>query len=185
MAKVQNNKQQEEFEFSVQRPTKSEKFIALIFYLPTLLVPLDFFGLVNMNYILPQLNNLGDWVIIAIFIIWIALPYIIAIVIWFVIRKRSTFINEVGKAAFNFGFSFLFWLTIMILSIFAVMVILNRNYHADANLLSILIGILFLFFVLPFCLLIIFGMTIAGIIMTLQGIVPKFPLLFKFFKYKN
>ena len=90
-----------------------------------------------------------------------------------------------GKAAFNFGFSFLFWLTIMILSIFAVMVILNRNYHADANLLSILIGILFLFFVLPFCLLIIFGMTIAGIIMTLQGIVPKFPLLFKFFKYKN
>lgn len=183
MAKVQNNKQQEEFEFSVQRPTKSEKFIALIFYLPTLLVPLDFFGLVNMNYILPQLNNLGDWVIIAIFIIWIALPYIIAIVIWFVIRKRSTFINEVGKAAFNFGFSFLFWLTIMILSIFAVMVILNRNYHADANLLSILIGILFLFFVLPFCLLIIFGMTIAGIVMTLKGKFFHVPLSFKYFKY--
>ena len=73
----------------------------------------------------------------------------------------------------------------MVLSIFAVMVILNRNYHADANLLSILIGMLFLGLVLPFCLLIIFLMTIAGIIMTLQGIVPKFPFLFKFFKYKD
>ncbi|MDK7115111.1 cation-translocating P-type ATPase [Staphylococcus pettenkoferi] len=183
MAKVQNNNQQEKFEFSVQHPTKSEKFIALIFYLPSLLVPIDFLVLSNLIYTLPQLYNLNDWVILAIFITWIALPYVISIVIWFVIRKRSTFINEVGKAAFNFGFSFLFWLTMIILSIIAFYLITIKAYPSDLILLSILAIGLFTFIVLPFFLLIIFGTTIAGIFMTLKGKFFHVPLSFKYFKY--
>lgn len=103
----------------------------------------------------------------------------ISIASWLFIRKQSTFVNQIGKAYFNFCISMILWTIIVIIALALAFLATGKMMNTqelEPNLLFIIFSALVfaLFFVFLFLLFSIIGAVMAGF-----GKVFHVPMSFK------
>lgn len=149
--------------------------LILVVLFPTILSCLYHLDTSDYNF-----KNLILIILMVSFLVALIFPW----VFWFLKRTQSTFVTEVGKAYLNFYLTYLIWNIVFMIVGISIIVLGAEIYDQDFVPFIILVGI-FTPFILFIDASIFFSFSIAGLIMTLLGKVPKFPLLFKFFKYKE
>ncbi|CAM3155950.1 DUF4870 domain-containing protein [Staphylococcus argensis] len=108
--------------------------------------------------------------------------FVISLVSWLFIRKQSTFVNQIGKAYFNFCISMILWNVIIILALGLAFLAIGKIIDTQ----ELEPSILFIIFSAPvFVLLLVFLFlifSIIGAVMAGFGKVFHVPMSFKILK---
>lgn len=108
--------------------------------------------------------------------------FVISLVSWLFIRKHSTFVNQIGKAYFNFCISMVLWNVIIILALGLTFLAVGKvidTQELETSILFIIFSapVFMLFFVFLFLIFSLIGAVIAGF-----GKVFQVPMSFKILK---
>ncbi|WP_145427615.1 DUF4870 domain-containing protein [Staphylococcus pettenkoferi] len=178
--------QQERAIYTESSPTKGERHIAMIFYLPNLILSIFIFLLMLGLFQLIILFGKYIFEFFSILITCIVVPYIIWLVLWLYKRKNSNFIDNVGRAVLNYTLSLLFWWVIVILAFITIIWLICDAPTDEYALMCITIGIFAsIIIIVPIIAVLILIISIFGIERTLQGQFFHVPLSFKYLKYKE
>lgn len=105
--------------------------------------------------------------------------FVISLVSWLFIRKQSTFVNQIGKAYFNFCISIILWTIIIILALGLAFLAVDKvidTQELEPSILFIIFSapVFMLFFVFLFLIFSLIGAVMAGL-----GKVFQVPMSFK------
>lgn len=108
--------------------------------------------------------------------------FVISLVSWLFIRKHSTFVNQIGKAYFNFCISMVLWNVIIILALGLAFLAVGKvidTQELEPSILFIIFSapVFMLFFVFLFLIFSLIGAVMAGF-----GKVFRVPMSFKILK---
>ncbi|MDK7115110.1 DUF4870 domain-containing protein [Staphylococcus pettenkoferi] len=160
------------------QPDIKERLIGVGLYLSILIFGYIVMKLYNkMTYVDTSLDMYKDFFISIIVSFFVA--FVISLVSWLFIRKQSTFVNQIGKAYFNFCISIILWTIIIILALGLAFLAVGKvidTQELEPSILFIIFSapVFMLFFVFLFLIFSLIGAVMAGF-----GKVFQVPMSFK------
>ena len=160
------------------QPDIKERLIGVGLYLSILVFGYIVMKIYNkLTYVDTSLDMYKNFFISIIIGFFVA--FVISLVQWLFIRKQSTFVNQIGKAYFNFCISIILWTIIIILALGLAFLAVDKvidTQELEPSILFIIFSapIFMLFFVFLFLIFSLTGAVMAGF-----GKVFQVPLSFK------
>lgn len=160
------------------QPDIKERLIGVGLYLSILVFGYIVMKLYNkMTYVDTSLDMYKDFFISIIVSFFVAFG--ISLVSWLFIRKHSTFVNQIGKAYFNFCISMILWNVIIILALGLAFLAVGKvidTQELEPSILFIIFSapVFMLIFVFLFLIFSLIGAVMAGF-----GKVFQVPMSFK------
>ncbi|MCY1564163.1 DUF4870 domain-containing protein [Staphylococcus pettenkoferi] len=160
------------------QPDIKERFMGVGIYLSIIIYGYITMKIYNkLTYVDTSLDMYKDFftsIIVSFFV-----AFVISLVQWFFIRKHSTFVNQIGKAYFNFCISMVLWNLIIILALGLAFLAVGKvidTQELEPSILFIIFSAPVLVLLLVFIFLIF---SLIGAVMAGFGKVFHVPMSFK------
>lgn len=160
------------------QPDIKERFMGVGIYLSIIIYVYITMKIYNkLTYVDTSLDMYKDFftsIIVSFFV-----AFVISLVQWFFIRKHSTFVNQIGKAYFNFCISMVLWNLIIILALGLAFLAVGKvidTQELEPSILFIIFSAPVLVLLLVFIFLIF---SLIGAVMAGFGKVFHVPMSFK------